>query len=167
MIKELLIFFGSSLMMFFHHEEAHYEVARQYALEPEFKLQERKVKFTPPNTDGQEMDVLGAGFTAEQWMKKEYAQNKIYGPWIYSMFHLATFAYSDNSLYPSGDGQKYFNVSPGEKKKAKRAVLIEPLVFATQMYFDSIGSNWQINSWTEIDRRGIVSFYELSYRVKF
>ena len=142
------------------HEEAHYEKANVYCLNAHFRPRYSKVDFNDNGTDRQNLDVIGAGITREQAVKYALSRRRIPNS-PYTFWSLFEF---NNK---SDDGKEYLEINPRAENKIQRAATLEPFVLLGQLICNYYDSPWYIHSRTEIDRRGVVSFYEVSYTLNF
>lgn len=143
------------------HEDGHYDKAFQYGLSPRISYLDKKVTYlTIRATSNQLADVAGAGVNSEQELQRELSEYRVTKDLstIYSMREFAG---------DSTDGTQYFDLMPNERRNIKRAVLLDPLVYVSQILLNYYDSPFFVHSWTEIDRRGVRSFYKVSYNFSF
>lgn len=150
----------SAVLYPFDHEDGHYGEASKYGLNPKLSYVELRVGNDPAPTDDIELDVLGGGVTGEQLRKKELADYRVPNNPI-TLRSLYRFTRS------SHDGRRYLAKMPDEAASMERVVKLEPLIYISQLLFNYYDSPLFITSFTEVDRRGVYTLYELTLKFSF
>jgi hypothetical protein len=166
-ILSTLLFLGiltgldSSPIHIMEHEDAHYDKAGDYGLRPDVDYKELFTYYDSSGSINQKADIIGAGVTAES--RLNYRLSKLHVPnHPYTYINLYRF----NNI--SKDGKEYDKLTNGEyRKDIENALKIEPLIFMAQLICNYFNSPVYFHSRHEIDRRGVVSYYSVSYRKGF
>lgn len=142
------------------HEDGHYEMASKYGLNPTIDYIKRKVDYDTPHKT-QHLDVIGAGITREQRVKRELSNHHIPND-LYPLYSIYKFNHG------SADGNDFHALTNSKyESEIKRAMTIEPIVIIAQWLLLMSDSPFFVHSKTEIDRRGVLNSYEITYSGKF
>ena len=152
----LSLLLPSCLLHILEHEDAHYEVAQKYGLEPRTSYVDRRTDYNI-GTRNQNLDVIGAGLAKE--LSLGYETN--FPNSIYALYSLYEFNGRSN------DGRDYLEMMPEEKNNIERAFVINSLVLLSQWACKIFDTSFFIKSRAEIDRRGSVFYYEINWKINF